>query len=176
MKLKNIVLSLALIGTMNVVMADDAAASTTPQSDATQTQINTQSAASSNANVDAQIAKIQAAPAAERVKLMNEFKQQLMQMNQSDRVAAITAMQEKMHANIHNETETHMQATHEHMQEHVQEMQMQVNEHMNQMQNMNQHQAGSQFMHNMAEHGEMHQTPMQHSGAADNMSHMNMKR
>jgi len=49
-----------------------------------------------DATIDAQIEKIQNAPAQERVQLMNEFKKQLMAMNQEQRDEAISKMQTKM--------------------------------------------------------------------------------
>ncbi len=55
-------------------------------------------ALAADATIDAQIEKIQNAPAQERVQLMNEFKQQLMTMNQEQRQEAVAKMQEKMQA------------------------------------------------------------------------------
>jgi len=51
-----------------------------------------------DAVVDAQIEAIQNAPAAEKVQLMNEFKQQLMTMNQEQRKEAVAAMQAEIQA------------------------------------------------------------------------------
>ena len=51
-----------------------------------------------DATIDAQIQAIQSAPAAEKVKLMNEFKQQLMTMNQDQRQEAVAALQTEMQA------------------------------------------------------------------------------
>ena len=150
MKLKNIVLSLALIGAMNVVMADD---------------VTTSPTTTNTTSIDAEIAKIQEAPAAERVELMNQFKQKLMQMNEAERMAAITAMQERMHGNANSAVDgaqTHAHEAHAQMQEHVQEMQMQTTQHMNQAQHMTQHQAGDQFMH-MPGHDQATAIPM-HDG------------
>ena len=141
MKLTYIALSLALIGTMSLTMAEDTVSSTQASS-----------------GIDAEIAKIQAAPATQRVEMMNQFKEKLMQMNQEDRMAAITAMREQMHANGHttmNEVNNHSEMAQNHMQEHTQEMQMQATEHMNQMQHMNQNHAGDQMnsMHDSMMHG-----------------------
>ncbi|WP_457749677.1 hypothetical protein [Sulfurimonas sp.] len=129
MKIITIILSVTLIGAFTMGMADEAASTDTTSS------------------VDAQIEAIQAAPAQERVELMNEFKQRLMQMNQEDRMLAIQEMQSKMQASAPQSSEAMSgDMTHARAQEHVQEMQMQTNEQMNTMQNMTQQQAGSQFM------------------------------
>jgi len=143
MKITNIALSLALIGTLSLGMAEE-----------------------TTVNVDAQIAEIQAAPAQERVKLMNEFKQQLANMNEADRAAAIEQLQTRMHTRMQSataqgttdatQTRTRMQTR---TQEHAQEMQMQVTEQMNQMQHMNQNQAGHQFA-NMPGNTPMPSMPM----------------
>jgi len=180
MKLKNIMLSIALIGTMNVLMANDEGASSSQTKSSEQTQTQTQQSGNTvPAGIDEQIAKIQAAPEAERVKLMNQFKQQLMQMNQNDRMAAISAMQEKMRANGNRVgTEAEMRANEtmhmaqEHMQEHVQEMQMQTTQRMNQMQQMTQQQVGDQIMH-MPTHDQAIASPMMNNGGAGS-SNMNM--
>ncbi len=126
MKVTKIVLSAALIGAFTLGMADD-----TAPTDTTTT-------------VDTQIEAIQSAPAQERVQLMNEFKQKLMQMNQEDRMAAIQEMQSKMQTSQNGEAMGDMTRTR--TQEHAQEMQMQTNEQMNNTQNMMQQQAGNQFI------------------------------
>lgn len=51
-----------------------------------------------DATIDAQIEAIQSAPAQERVRLMNEFKEQLMTMNQEERQEAIAALQAEIQA------------------------------------------------------------------------------
>ncbi|MEA3370938.1 MAG: hypothetical protein U9Q40_06320 [Campylobacterota bacterium] len=51
-----------------------------------------------DATIDAQIEKIQNAPAAEKVQLMNEFKQELMTMKQEQRQEAVAKLQAKMQA------------------------------------------------------------------------------
>ena len=136
MKFAKITLSVALLGALTLGMADETA--------------------SASVSVDTQIAAIQAAPAQERVQLMNQFKQKLATMNQADRMAAIQEMQQKMQA----QAATQMQAGQamgangqemgsamkQKATEHAQEMQMQTNEQMTQMQNMNQRQSGNQFM------------------------------
>ena len=138
MKFAKITLSVALLGALTLGMADDTATTDT------------------TSTIDAQIEAIQTAPAQERVKLMNEFKQKLMTMNQEERMAAITQMQEKMQAKsggtqaLGQSMGENGQAFGNTMKEgatnHAQEMQMQANEQMNQMQNMNQQQAGNQYI------------------------------
>jgi len=99
-----------------------------------------------DASVDAQITAIQNAPAQERVALMNQFKQELATMNAEERSAAISIMQTKMQAR-QGEHQAQGDMTRMRMQEHAGEMQMEQNGQMSQMQNMNQHQAGGQLMH-----------------------------
>ena len=106
-------------------------------------------------NIDAQITKIQNAPAQERVELMNEFKQQLANMNKEDRMQAISQMQEKMHAHAQGHMQEakgereHMQGMGENTRQRAHDMaqgkQTEAMEHMNQMQHMNQRQAGDQI-------------------------------
>ena len=147
MKFTKITLSVALLGAFTLGMAAD---------------------------IDVQIEKIQNAPAQERVELMNEFKQQLANMNKEDRMQAISQMQEKMQAHAQENmqegkqfgSDTHKQAQGE--RDHMQEMgentrqraqdmahskQAETMEHMNQIQNMNQMQAGDQMNHMMEMHG-----------------------
>ena len=76
MKLTKITLSVALLGALTAGMA----AQTAP----------------SQADVDAQIAKIQNAPVQARTALMNQFKSQLSSMSQQDRSAAIAKLQAKL--------------------------------------------------------------------------------
>lgn len=142
MKLTKITLSIALLGALTFGMADEA----------TQTNTNEQAQPTTQQTIDAKIAKIQNASAQERVKLMNEFKQQLAKMNQQDRMEAISQMQEKMHAtmqgNMQNgqaEAQTH----YNNAQEMMQDKQSQAMENMNQAQQMNQAQAGNQLKHMM---------------------------
>ncbi len=71
--MKKITTILALVGTLTLGLAADA-------------------------TIDAQIERIQNAPAKERVKLMNEFKQHLMTMNQEQRQEAVAKMQAEMQA------------------------------------------------------------------------------
>jgi len=131
MKFAKITLSVALLGALTLGMADDTATTDT------------------TSTIDAQIEAIQTAPAQERVQLMNEFKQKLMTMNQEERMAAITQMQEKMQAKAGGAQEFGVNTAtmaKDMTKTRAQEMQMQANEQMSQMQNMNQQQAGSQFI------------------------------
>lgn len=143
MKLTKITLSIALIGALTLGMAEETTAST-----------------DTTVSVDAQIEAIQAAPAQERIELMNEFKQKLMQMNQEERMAAIQEMQTKMQTKAAGAQDFGMNtagmaqdmASHEGQEfgdmtkTRAQDMQMQTNEQMNQVQNMVQQQAGNQYM------------------------------
>jgi hypothetical protein len=121
MKASNILLSLVVMGTLNLGFAQDTV----------------------SVDVDVQIETIQSAPAEERVQLMNEFKQKLMQMNADERNAAIATLQTKMQnesSNMQNES-SNMQ----NIQVRSQTMQSNYNEDMVRMQNMNQQQVGNQF-------------------------------
>jgi len=118
MKLTKIMLSLALIGIFSLVIAEDTTATETVVS------------------VDDEIAAIQEAPAQERVRLMNQFKQRLMSMNKAERSEAIAQMQAAIQTTaVVTETMAH-----------TTEMQMQTNTGLLQMQNMNQQQVASQIM------------------------------
>ncbi|QOP44797.1 hypothetical protein [Sulfurimonas paralvinellae] len=163
-------------------MADDAATTDTTSNSSTTT---TTTSTSTSTSVDSQIAAIQAAPAGERVQMMNEFKQRLANMNQEDRMAAIAAMQEKMQgkASAFGSTTREQaqgakdqgaamgQETSARAQEMAQEKQMQANEQMSQMQNMNQMRTGNQFM-NMPANAPASSMPM--SGGATGGSNFNM--
>ena len=128
-----ITLSVALFGVLTLGIAEDNS--------------------SSSINIDTQIEKIQNSSPSERVKLMNQFKQELSQMNQLDRQAAIEKMQSSMHiSNIHTENKNMMEKGKEYKsmkvvnsQEMIQGQQMHMNTHMNQMQNSNQMQNMNQM-------------------------------
>ena len=146
MKFAKITLSVALLGALTLGMAED-----TVTTEAT-------------VSVDAQIEAIQAAPAQERVQLMNQFKQRLATMNEAERTEAIAQLQEKMQTRTRTQTQTRaddattqtedakqaMTQTRTRTQEMVQDKQLQANEQMTQMQNMNQMRAGSQFNHQVS--------------------------
>ena len=147
MNFAKITLSVALLGALTLGMADDTA---------------TQSS-NTNSGIDAQITKIQNAPAQERVKLMNQFKEQLANMNVQERTDAIAQMQKKMqgqaqsnmqagqdmgetmHSNA-QESKNHVQGMGEDMhqttEEMIQEHQAHAMQHMDQVQRTNQMQAG----------------------------------
>ena len=123
--MKKITTILALVGTLTLGLAADA-------------------------TIDAQIEKIQNAPAQERVELMNQFKKQLMTMNQEQREEAISKMQTKMHngkssSHAKGEYAENAKANREMARTRAREMQQNNMPDVNQMQNVNQHQAGGQF-------------------------------
>jgi len=122
MKFVKITLSVALLGLLSIASAED-----TTILDTTTT-------------VDAQIEAIQTAPAQERVRLMNQFKLRLMEMNELERSEAIEKLQTR------SQTQT-MEQTRTRTREHTQEMQMQTNEEAIRTQTMTQQRAGSQLMH-----------------------------
>ena len=93
-------------------------------------------------DIDAQIAKIQAAPADQRVELMNELKESVAAMNEADRMAAIAQLRSKMQAS-HQDGSSVQEG-----QLHVQEMQMQTNEQLTHIQNMNQNRVVDQIINN----------------------------
>lgn len=107
--MKKTLLTLALLGGLTFSFAEDAA------------------------TIDDQITEIQNAPAQERVRLMNQFKLRVANMNGEDRQAAITQLQQRMRTNTSESVNAE------------QEMQMQQTQEMLKIQNMNQHQVGNQF-------------------------------
>ena len=143
MKARNILLSLAVIGSLTLGMADETATTNTSSQTTTSSSVTT---TNSSGSVDTQIAKIQSAKGAERVELMNAFKQRVAGMNQEDRMAAINEMRTQMQANAQAHMQSGMQMGEETRQR-AHEMQQNNMPDMHQMQNMNQMQAGNQFMH-----------------------------
>ncbi len=113
--MKKVTAILALVGTLTLGLAADA-------------------------TIDAQIERIQNAPAKERVKLMNEFKQHLMTMNKEQRQEAVAAMQAEMQA-AGEMSKTQAQ---ERKREHVAAAQAEATGEMNRHQNMHQKQMGNQ--------------------------------
>jgi len=97
-------------------------------------------------SVDQQIAAMQQATPQERVKLMNQFKQQLATMNAQEREKSISQLREQMKhkeqqgTSQHQKTEMHTEA---------QRDQMQQNEKMQRMEQMQQRHGGDQYMHEM---------------------------
>ena len=113
--MKKITTTLALVGTLTLGLAADA-------------------------TIDTQIQRIQNAPAAQKVQLMNEFKQQLATMNKEQRQEAIGKMQAKMQE-AGEMTQAQVQ---ERKRERVREAQEGAAGEMNRHQNMHQRQIGSQ--------------------------------
>lgn len=146
MKFTSIVLSIAFVGMMTAALAYDNAQTTV------------------NVDIDAQIEKIKAAPLKERVRMMNELKQKLSEMNRKQRMTVIAKMQEKMHGQAHIKTGVGMMEKdrNNHQMKYrgeiTQEHQMQTNEQMNHMQNMNHEKVGNWF-------NQMHQTDWQSQGS-----------
>lgn len=148
MNFTKITLSVALLGVLTLGMADDATTNTAGSTSAS-------TSASTSTSVDTQIQAIQAAPAQERVQLMNEFKQRLMNMNDAQRSAAIEKLQEKMQA-IQTFSQTTQEKAHDASNIRSQmgtmtatrakELQMQESNQIHHMQTMTQQQAGNQFM------------------------------
>ena len=68
--------------------------------------------AQSDVDIDSYISEIKSAPAAERVKLMNEFKRHVAQMNQEERLHILHKMQLKMQSQQHNEIHIQQQMSH----------------------------------------------------------------
>ena len=83
-------------------------------------------------NIDSYISKIKRASPEQRVKLMNEFKRQVAQMNKEERIKSIQQMQKKMQS---SSKKSHVN------------MQDQHNNEMTTYQNMNQKQAVNQLIH-----------------------------
>ena len=97
----------------------------------TLTLLSTLLLSNNSVDIDSYIAQIKKASPQERVKLMNEFKQKVAQMNKEQRLKSIEKMQAKMKASRPQKNYNTMQGQH-------------TNE-MNTYQNMNQKQAGKQL-------------------------------
>ena len=93
-------------------------------------------------SIDQQIAAMQKATPQERVKLMNQFKQQLATMNAQERAQSITQLQKQMKAQ-NNQNNQHLQG--EQMQSEAQHQQMQQSEQMQRMEQMQQRHSGDQY-------------------------------
>lgn len=89
-------------------------------------------------SVDQQIAAIQKASAQERVGLMNQFKLNLSNMNEADRIKTMNQLRERLQVRSHNKSGDTI--------ENQKEMQQQMRE-MNQMQHMNQMQQTNQMQY-----------------------------
>ena len=96
--------------------------------------------ANEQTSIDQQITAMQKASPQERVKLMNQFKQQLASMNAQERSKSITRLREQMKAEGEHvaQGENHTEA---------QRDQMQQSEHLQRMEQMQQHHGGDQQMH-----------------------------
>ena len=127
MKTTNILLSLAVMGTLTLGFA------------ASDTAINE--------TVAAQQEAMQNATPEERAALMNQLKEQLHNMSAEDRAAAMEQMQANGAQNIGEMREMGQEHRQEMQMEHAQEMTMEHAQEMNRAQNMNQQQAGSQYAH-----------------------------
>jgi len=93
-------------------------------------------------SIDQQIAAMQQATPQERVKLMNQFKQQLASMNAEERSKSITQLREKMQQQNTQRTskETRTNAQHD---------QMQQSQQLQQMEQMQERHGGEQYMNEM---------------------------
>ena len=121
-------------------------------------------AANEQMSIDQQIAAMQKASPQDRVKLMNQFKQQLASMNAEERSKSISHLREEMKAN-NNHTEHQPQE--DGMHNEAQRDQMQQSEHLQRMEQMQQRHGGDQYMQEMdkeiGEMGSQHPTlPQQH--------------
>ena len=96
-------------------------------------------------SVDQQITAMQQATPQERVKLMNQFKQQLATMNAQERAKSISQLREKMQAHSDHTADTHDTQMHTD----AQRDQMQQNEKMQRMEQMQERHSGDQYMHEM---------------------------
>ena len=104
-------------------------------------------------SIDQQIASMQKATPQERVKLMNQFKQQLASMNSEQRAKSISQLREQMKTE-HEQTNTHAQG--EQMHGNAQHNQMQQSEQLQRMEQMQQRHGGEQYQHEMdQQQGEM---------------------
>jgi hypothetical protein len=149
-----VALSLVFMGVLNIAAAEDTTVTT-------------------STTVDAEIAAIQAATPQERVALMNEFKERLMNMNEAERSEAIAQMQatmqsqrESMASRADGAMQT-MEQRRTQTQSRAQNMQMQANEAAVQAQTMNQMRVGTQ-MANMPANPPVDIAPGMGGGASKN--------
>jgi len=98
--------------------------------------------------IDQQIEAIQKAAPQERVKLMNQFKQQLASMNAEERSKSISQLRTKMQG-----TQEHTAS--EHINSEAQRDQMQQNEHLQRVEQMQQQHGGQQIHEMETEMGEI---------------------
>ncbi len=139
MKTTNILLSLAVIGTLTLGFAQ------------------TDSAINETVTVHKEAMK-NATPE-QRTELMNQFKEKMQNMSAEDRSAAMEQMQNEMAElgvvaqDMKGDAQAMGEVAKQRAQEHAQEMQMEHSQEMNRAQNMYQQQAGSQFGHDMQKDG-----------------------
>ncbi len=168
-------LSLIATGALTLGMAATAQVSTSANAQNNQAQVQTQ--ASVSVEITTQIEKIQAAPAQERVELMNQLKERIAAMSPDQRRATMQQLRtqmrnkaenadtqdqkiikklEEMLAKMENHTTQMHEEAHSNMQkhqEHAQEMQQNAHMEMERNEHMNQREAGEQFKAQM--HGEV---------------------
>ncbi len=132
MSMKNILLSLLVVGTVTTAFGNEH--SPKPLS------------------IDAQISTIQSARPEERVTLMNQLKIQIANMNAKEKSAAIAQMQRKMQKHTTSHKSMNYQAKQMHemghknkMQKHIGQMQSYNMQNINHIQNMHQKQAGNKY-------------------------------
>ena len=143
MKTTNLVIALAVSGTLTLGVA------------------------SPTNSIDAQIEAIKKAEPNKRVQLMNQFKQQLMQMNAQERENALSKMRNEMQEhqeNMQNHTEmqNHNEMEMEHkntsfMQEHATEMESHMQDEHDMIQGNHQNQFGNEVAHEMGGKVEPHE-------------------
>ncbi|NPA66011.1 MAG: hypothetical protein GXO11_03925 [Epsilonproteobacteria bacterium] len=131
MKITRMILSLAVVGIWSSVFAD--------------------------IDIDQQIQQIQNASAQERVELMNQLKQRIMQMNEEQRYKAMVKLQSSMNSAKNNLADNVNKATDQvvaqqsMVREHIDTMQMTATTQIQQSQQMN-HQRVSDQYNNMQQH------------------------
>ncbi len=96
-------------------------------------------------SIDQRITSIQKASPQERVKLMNQFKQQLASMNAQERSKSIAHLRKEMNTNEQHEDHS----TNKEMRNEAQHDQMQQSERMQRMEQMQQRHGGDQAKHEM---------------------------
>ena len=123
MKTTNILLSLAVMGTLTLGFAD---------------------ATNTNTEISQKVQAIKDAPVQERSSMMNKLKADMQTMTPEQRNATIQEMQTTMHVDM-SSVQTDMSTQHDQMQEHAKNMQMNSSDTMQREQNMNQHQAANEY-------------------------------
>ncbi len=132
MKTTNILLSLAVMGTLTLGFAD---------------------ATNTNAEISQKVQAIKNAPVQDRSAMMNKLKADMQMMTPEQRETTIQEMQTRMHVDM-SSVQIDMSTQHEQMQEHAKNMQMNSSDTMQREQNMNQHQAGHEYADKAYKQGE----------------------